>query len=53
VLDARIPDGLTQIRASWTLDDLVQAHELLDELDVAEAHARAASGTLEGGRRYG
>lgn len=41
MLDARIPDGLAQIRASWTLDDLVHAHELLDELDVHAARDRA------------
>lgn len=41
MLDARIPDGLTEIRSSWTLDDLVRGHEFLDELDAAEARARA------------
>lgn len=41
MLDRRIPDGLTQIREGWTLDDLVRAHELLDELDAHEARARA------------
>jgi len=41
VLDARIRDGLTDIRRGWTLDDVVHAHELLDELDRVEAEARA------------
>lgn len=40
MLDQRIPDGLTQIRQGWTLDDLVRAHELLDELDVIAARER-------------
>jgi hypothetical protein len=43
VLDARIPDGLTEIRAVWTLDDLVHAHDFLDELDAAEARARSSA----------
>jgi hypothetical protein len=43
VLDPRIPDGLTDIREGWSLDDVVHGHEFLDELDVAEARARAAA----------
>ena len=53
VLDARIPDGLTDIREGWTLDDLCHAHDLLDELDAAEARQRARIETerqLQGGR---
>jgi hypothetical protein len=34
VLDARIPDGLAEIRASWSLNDLVHAHQFLDQLDA-------------------
>lgn len=45
MLDARIRDGLSDIRSSWTLDDLVHAHELLDELDVVEARARSEAET--------
>lgn len=43
MLDARIPDGLTQIRQSWTLDDLVHAHEFFDELDALEVRREAAA----------
>jgi hypothetical protein len=41
VLDGRIPDGLTDIRGGWTLDDVTHAHDFLDELDHVEARARA------------
>jgi hypothetical protein len=41
VLDPRIPDGLTDIRASWCLDDLMHAHDLLDQLDAIEARRAA------------
>jgi hypothetical protein len=41
VLDPRIPDGLADLRAAWTLDDLVHATDLLDQLDEREAKQRA------------
>jgi hypothetical protein len=40
-LDPRIPDGLTDIRARWTLDDVVVAHQYLDQMDAVEAKRRA------------
>jgi len=43
VLDARIPDGLTDLRQGWTLDDVTHAHDFLDELDAAEARASSAA----------
>jgi len=41
VLDARIPDGLTAIRQSWCLQDLLHAHDWLDEMDAAQARTEA------------
>lgn len=41
MLDPRVPDGLSDIRASWTIDDICHAHDLLDELDAAEARSEA------------
>jgi hypothetical protein len=40
-LDARIPDGLTAIRQGWFLEDILHAHELLDQADAADARQRA------------
>jgi hypothetical protein len=40
VLDPRIPDGLTSVRR-WSFDDVIHAHEFLDELDAADARAEA------------
>jgi hypothetical protein len=34
VLDPRIPDGLADLRAHWTMPDLVHASEFLDQLDA-------------------
>jgi hypothetical protein len=50
VLDPRIPDGLTQIRQGWTLDDVCHAHSFLDELDAAEARAESRARDAAGGR---
>ena len=41
VLDTRIPDGLADLRRSWTLDDVVHATDLLDQLDEREAIRRS------------
>lgn len=42
MLDPRIPDGLADIRGgTWTIDDVCHAHDLLDELDAAEAREQA------------
>jgi hypothetical protein len=51
VLDARIPDGLSDIRSGWTLDDLLHGHDLLDELDAVEVSAASAAGSAVKGRR--
>jgi hypothetical protein len=40
-LDARIPDGLTAIRQTWCLQDLLHAHDFLDEMDAAQARTEA------------
>lgn len=37
VLDPRIPDGLADLRAHWTMTDLVHAADLLDQLDSRPA----------------
>lgn len=36
VLDPRIPDGLADIRRSWSMTDVIHGHELLDQLDSRE-----------------
>lgn len=41
VLDERIPDGLADIRAAWTLDDVVHATDFLDQLDTLAARDAA------------
>jgi hypothetical protein len=41
VLDARIPDGLTAIRQTWCLQDILHAHDWLDEMDAAQARTEA------------
>lgn len=41
VLDTRIPDGLADLRRHWTLDDVVHATDLLDQLDEREAIRRS------------
>lgn len=50
MLDARIPDGLTDVRQGWILDDIVHGHEYLDELD-AKAARDAAKAAAEAARR--
>lgn len=40
-MDARIPDGLTAIRQSWSLQDILHAHDWLDEMDAAQARTEA------------
>lgn len=44
VLDSRIPDGLTEIRRGWCLDDLVAAHGFLDEFDRLDRARASAKG---------
>ena len=39
VTDARIPDGLVDIRHHWTIDDVTDAHDVLDALECAEKRA--------------
>lgn len=43
VLDPRIPDGLAELRARWSLNDLVHAHHFLDQADAIAAAAQAAA----------
>lgn len=40
VVDPRIPDGLADIRRSWSFAETLEAHLTLDALDVIEAHQR-------------
>jgi hypothetical protein len=40
VTSERIPDGLAELGSSWSFDDLMQAHDVLDAFDEAEAEAR-------------
>jgi len=47
-LDPRIPDGLTEIRANWSLTDVVHAHQFLDQLDVMAARQRAEAERARG-----
>jgi len=47
VLDTRIPDGLSDIRQRWTLDDVCHAHDYLDELDRLRAQQEAAARAAE------
>lgn len=42
ILDPRIPDGLTDVRRSWTYAETLEAHIALDALDEI-AHRRATS----------
>jgi hypothetical protein len=44
VLDPRIPDGLADLRRSWSLTDVVHGHELLDQLDAREASRASLRG---------
>jgi hypothetical protein len=53
VLDTRIPDGLRDIRAGWSLDDICHAHDFLDELDRARARQEAAARASELARQQG
>lgn len=41
VLDPRVPDGLADLRASWTFADLWQCCDMLDQADVLDAQERA------------
>lgn len=51
MLDPRIPDGLTEIRQGWTLDDVCHAQDFLDELDGAEARAESLARDAARSRR--
>ena len=38
-----IPEGLAEIRRSWSAGDIADAHEWLDALEEARAHSREAA----------
>lgn len=40
-MDVRIPDGLTAIRQGWFLEDILHAHDILDQADEADERQRA------------
>lgn len=44
MLDPRIKDSLTEMRAGWTLDDIGFGHDYLDQLDVIGARNAARAG---------
>jgi hypothetical protein len=39
----RIRDSLHTIQTDWSLDDLMQAHDVVDALEDAESRAHAAA----------
>ena len=39
MIDERIPDGMTVIEETWSIDDVYMAHDILDAYDEARIRA--------------